>query len=303
MTETFRVGLNAFEIVDNGQTVNLNSKVKAKIPTIIITHGWNNDLTAAEFRNLLKAVKYNTSVQVLVVDWSQASKTGAQLGLAASRIEVSASKVVDLIQKYQLDPNNISLIGHSLGAHLSVDVALELQRQSLGNVKSITLLDPAVDVGAGGYKVKDLSKISQSTFIRAFYTSAAGSSSFAASANESYKIQFPSARDFISAHGESMTLLANSFQGDSNGKRNCISEQFIKLSEKFAGIPQNEDRKRGWSGISKPSLDLNVSYDSNRWLYPIQISKNNLPMVAPVSDPKTGVKCLVFNGSELNILK
>ena len=282
MTETFRVGLNAFEVVDNGQTVNLNSRVKAKVPTIIITHGFNSELTSRDFRNLLKAARYNSSVQVLVVDWSQGSKTGARLGLAAARIEASANKVVDLIQKYQLDPNNVSLIGHSLGAHLSVDVALEVQKRNLGNIKSITLLDPAVDIGAGDYKVKDLSKISQSTFIRAFYTSAGGSSSFAASANESYNIKFPSQTTRLpinDAHGESVTLLANSFQGDSNGKRNCIADQFIKLDQKFPDIPQNDARKRGLSGFSKPLWNLNVEYDKNGWLYPTKISRDSFSVI------------------------
>ena len=282
MTETFRVGLNAFEVVDNGQTVNLNSRVKAKVPTIIITHGFNSELTSRDFRNLLKAARYNSSVQVLVVDWSQGSKTGARLGLAAARIEASANKVVDLIQKYQLDPNNVSLIGHSLGAHLSVDVALEVQKRNLGNIKSITLLDPAVDIGAGDYKVKDLSKISQSTFIRAFYTSAGGSSSFAASANESYNIKFPAQTIRLpinDAHGESVTLLANSFQGDSNGKRNCIADQFIKLDQKFPDIPQNDARKRGLSGFSKPLWNLNVEYDKNGWLYPTKISRDSFSVI------------------------
>jgi uncharacterized protein YecT (DUF1311 family)/pimeloyl-ACP methyl ester carboxylesterase len=304
VTPTFRVGLNAFDITDNGATVKLNSKVKSNVPTIIITHGWNNNLTSQEFRNLLKAVRYQSSMQVLVVDWSQGSYTSI-LGLAGARIEVSANKVADLIQKYKLDPNNVHLIGHSLGAHLSVDVALELQKRDLGSVRSITLLDPAVDIGAGGYKVKDLRQVSQSTFIRAFYTSAAGSSSFATSANESYNIKFPSQTVRIiasDAHGEAMTLLANSFQGDSNGNRNCIAEQFTKLDQQFPSIPQNTNRERPSFG-TKPSTDLFVAYDSNKWLYPKQIVSGLLDV-----NPEKGNCKLESDGTRIfdsiqNILK
>jgi len=269
ITPTFRVGLNAFDVVDNGQTVRLNSKVNSSAPTIIITHGWKNDLTSAEFRNLLKAIRYNSSMQVLVTDWSQASKTDiTELGLAASRIEVSASKVVDLIQKYKLNPNNVHLIGHSLGAHLSVEIALELQKRSLGGVKSITLLDPAVDLPTG-YQVKALSDVSPTTFIRAFYASLGGDSKFAASANESYNIKFPfGPRRPDYSHGEAMTLLANSFQGNSNGDRNCIAERFIKLDERFPNMPQNDTRQLG-DGNSL--TDLLVGYDKNNWLYPKKI--------------------------------
>ena len=278
MSKFFRIGLNAFEITDNGQTVKLNSaQVNPNVPTIIITHGWNNNLSSPEFRNLLKAVKENSSMQVLVVDWSQASQTGLpNLDIAATRIEASASKVADLIKKYKLKPSNISLIGHSLGAHLSVDLALELQKRDLGNVKSITLLDPAIDL-AGGYQVKELSKIDKTTFIRAFYTSANGSSSLATSANESYNIKFPvGPRTPIYSHGEAITLLANSFQGDKDRNRNCISQQFMKLDEKFPNIDQNAERKRASIGYSKPIVDLYVAYDLNGWLYPKQIVQGSL---------------------------
>lgn len=170
---------------------------------------------------------------------------------------------------------DISLIGHSLGAHVSIDVALALQNRNLGNVKSIILLDPAVDMPTG-YTVKNLSSISELTFIRAFYTSNFGSSSLSASANESYNVKFLSGRiNPIAAHGEAMTLLANSFQGDSSSKRNCIAEQFTKLDQPFPSIPQNTKRERPADG-TKPPVDLYVTYDSNKWLYPKQIVSRGL---------------------------
>ena len=273
MTPTFRVGLSAFDIVDNGQTVKLNSKVKPDVPTIILIHGLENDPSSSGFRNLLKAVRYyNSSMQVLVVDWGQGAKVGGlgNLGIAAARIEATAGKVAELIKKYKLNPSKISLIGHSLGAHVSVDLALALQNRNLGNVKSITLLDPAVDMPTG-YTVKNLSDISTSTFIRSFYTSDAGSASFAASANESYTVKYPIGLRLPDySHGEAMTLLANSFQGDSKGNRNCIAEQFIKLDQQFPNVPQNTERKR-WLVGTQPSSNLYVAYDSNNWLYPKQI--------------------------------
>ena len=72
------------------------------------------------------------------------------------------------------------------------------------------------------------------------------------------------------SHGEAMTLLANSFQGDSKGNRNCIAEQFIKLDQQFPNVPQNTERKR-WLVGTQPSSNLYVAYDSNNWLYPKQI--------------------------------
>ena len=172
-----------------------------------------------------------------------------------------------------------------MGAHLSVNLALELQNRKLGNVKSITLLDPAIDMPAG-YQVKALSDVSSSTFIRAFYTSPLGSSSFAASANESYNIKYPvGARLADYSHGEALTLLANSFQGDSKGNRNCIAERFIKLEEQFPNMPQNTNRQRGEVGTSIPVTDLYVAYGSNGWLYPKQIVRG----LADV-DPEKG-KC------------
>ena len=306
MTKTFRVGLNAFDIVDNGQTVKLNStNVKPNVPTIIITHGWKNDPSSSEFRefqNFIKAVKNNSSMQVLVVDWGQGAKTGANLDIAAARIEASASKVADLVKKYKLKPSDISLIGHSLGAHLSVDLALELQKRNLGGVKSITLLDPAVDL-AGGYQVKDLSKVNKSTFIRAFYTSALGSSSFAASANESYNIKYPvGVRLSDYSHGEALTLLANSFQGNSSGKRNCIAEQFIKLDQQFPNIPQNTSRERPAYG-TKPATDLYVDYDSNKWLYPKQIVSGALDVNPEKGNCKLESDAVRTFDSIQNILK
>jgi len=303
VTPTFRVGLNAFDVVDNGQTVKLNSQVKSNVPTIIIIHGLDTDPTdpsKAEFRNLLKAVRYNTSTQVLVVDWGQGAKPN--LATAAARIEATAGKVAELIKKYNLNPSEISLIGHSLGAHVSVDVALALQSQ--GSVKSITLLDPAVDMPTG-YTVKNLSSISESTFIRAFYTSFAGSSSFAASANESYNIKFPSQTVRLpayTAHGEAMTLLANSFQGDSSGKRNCIAEQFTKLDRQFPSISQNIKRERPADG-TKPAIDLYVDYDSNKWLYPKQIISGGLDVNPEKGNCKLESDAVRTFDSIQNILK
>ncbi|NLV87978.1 MAG: prolyl oligopeptidase family serine peptidase [Tissierellia bacterium] len=101
---------------------------KEKFPTIIFYHGWSSYKEAQRIRGLILAT---VGFQVLIPDaiyhgernpidyWKNTYKFWE---VVFNNIEESSLLIEALVSKYDADPDNISLIGHSMGGFTSAGI-------------------------------------------------------------------------------------------------------------------------------------------------------------------------------------
>lgn len=253
----------------------LSKPIEAVDDTWIVIHGWNDSPQGWGMNNLSQAVQ-NYSIakpkQVLVVDWSEGSKTGddsfpnpLRLAHAAGRIESVADAVVKLLEKAGLIGKKINFIGHSLGAYVSAEISERLTKLN-AKPEQLILLDPANNftlntVGKSYNPNVDYKNVSK--FSRAFYGSAAGDT--ASNANESFKIEYnwqvsnPGAR-----HGDVVTLFANFLQRPQGGVSRYFGLEDSKTLD-FVKHGPNWDWSGQWRGIDGT---IKADWTSDGWIYP-----------------------------------
>ena len=118
-----------------------NEIFDSRKPLKLLIHGWTADRNHVSLKPLKNAYLSRGDVNLLIVDWPNVSK----LPYEKSRILVKnvgariGQLLNELMTKAQIDPKNIHLIGHSLGAHIAGNIGRYLN-EKLGR---ITGLDPA----------------------------------------------------------------------------------------------------------------------------------------------------------------
>ena len=204
--------------------------------TWVIIHGLNDDPDSPNMRALAEAISTNaaTDDRVLFLDWREASNNNAVIGfppgnnIAGTWIASTARYLVTALkEEYQIDSitarNRLNLVGHSLGTYVSAEAG-RLYRdgfeeggisrngssvEGTGGVRTITALDPAADTTLPG-EVYDLDETKDgrqaperfdrvSLFSRSFNgaLSVAGNQEQAITADESYRLDFGTGRDFL----------------------------------------------------------------------------------------------------------
>ncbi len=147
------------------RTINLNIIRNSGNPnqwnnsrTWLIVHGWNAAI--GDFNEIAEAItRTNPEDTVLLLDWTEASGGSAEdakvgdifnggVLVAASWIGSVAEKVAQQLKDWGLDPSSLNLVGHSIGSLMASEIAWQLKNtQELGNVQSITALDPPSEAG------------------------------------------------------------------------------------------------------------------------------------------------------------
>lgn len=94
-------------------------------PTLVVIHGWRNDFEAAVNDRIKNAVLKNNNINVLVVDWSPiASRNYIR---AQGSVLAVGNYIGDVLLRLDEELNHkihhITIVGHSLGAHISGDCA------------------------------------------------------------------------------------------------------------------------------------------------------------------------------------
>ncbi|WP_413176237.1 pre-peptidase C-terminal domain-containing protein [Anabaena azotica] len=281
--------------------------VEAVDDTWIVIHGWNNSPETWSIKNLAQAVQ-NYSIakpqQVLMVDWSEAAKTGDNLGPrgvinlahAAGRIEFVADAVVKLIKEAKLVGKRINFIGHSLGAYVGAEISERLT--NLGaKPEQLILLDPANNFTLntlGNSYNPNVDYKNVANFSRAFYGSAAGDT--ASKAHESFKIEYngqfsnPGAR-----HGDVVTLYANFLQRPQGGVSRYFGLEDNKPLD-FVKHDPNWDWSGQWRGLDGT---IKADWTSDGWIYPQEFyfksSKTNKDETyKEYSQPTDGIPSIIW---------
>ncbi|XP_060527866.1 lipase member H-B-like [Cylas formicarius] len=112
-------------------------------PVRFITHGWMSDATKDMAINLTNGFLNKYDANIFVVDWSRISKNIFYPIPMMATWEVGnhiAKYLNYLTDNLGVDPGDIHMVGHSLGAHVSGFAA----RAAKGRIGRVTGLDPAL---------------------------------------------------------------------------------------------------------------------------------------------------------------
>lgn len=131
-----------FEML-NASTIG-KSTFDPKRPTKFVTHGWMSSGTADNCVFIKNAFLQRGDFNVFVLDWSQIADNPiypVPMARTADVADIYSSFINDLIDNANLDPNNVHMVGHSLGAHISGFAARDVKK---GKIARVTALDPAL---------------------------------------------------------------------------------------------------------------------------------------------------------------
>ncbi|CAH1407444.1 unnamed protein product [Nezara viridula] len=137
-------GSDGYSVFDSASFETVFNKFDAKNETKIIIHGWMDNLNSNI--NVLLKGNYlaNYSYNIIIADWSGAGSMNPVYPAARSMVPIVANQVAMLIDslyvQFHLKPENLHLIGHSLGAHIAGVTGQKIQS---GNIGRVTGLDPA----------------------------------------------------------------------------------------------------------------------------------------------------------------
>ncbi|XP_049539361.1 lipase member H-like [Anopheles darlingi] len=91
-------------------------------PTRILIHGWMNNWTSEAVHGLAQTYTAKGAYNVIGIDWSEAGGSSANYIAARIRVAdvaVAIAKQIALLLQAGQQPDQIVVIGHSLGAHIA----------------------------------------------------------------------------------------------------------------------------------------------------------------------------------------
>ncbi|KAJ3643482.1 hypothetical protein Zmor_026191 [Zophobas morio] len=129
-------------------------------PTKFVTHGWMSTGTSDTCIDIKNGFLKKYDANVIIMDWGDiAGNVVYPIPMSASSsVGEYYSQFLNEIVDYGVDPQNIHLVGHSLGAHVSGFAARVVKKGKIGR---ITALDPAkpgfdnIQLVSGGRLKKD----------------------------------------------------------------------------------------------------------------------------------------------------
>ncbi|XP_076392489.1 phospholipase A1 VesT1.02-like [Megachile rotundata] len=91
-----------------------------KIPTIFVTHGWSNSHQSQSCIYVRDAYLQHGEYNVILIDWSAVSM-GTYASVTSQVVPVSQyiARMIDFLGTQGVDSSNITVIGHSVGAHIA----------------------------------------------------------------------------------------------------------------------------------------------------------------------------------------
>ncbi|CAL8104437.1 unnamed protein product [Orchesella dallaii] len=147
------------EIVYNNVASLSASNLKAALPTIIVIDGFLSNLTTPMSQNVKNAYVENggDNLNVIVLDWGRLSGSGQSLAnplatvtsyqTVMGNVAPIGQRVADFLNFLQVNKqipfSDVTVVGHSLGAHVSGDVGKAVKNTYGGLLARIAGLDPA----------------------------------------------------------------------------------------------------------------------------------------------------------------
>ncbi|MCA6522909.1 MAG: hypothetical protein IM585_10085 [Pseudanabaena sp. M135S2SP2A07QC] len=119
----------------------LNSEpLRPNEKTYFVLHGWESN--PEYMRGIADALKKNPNANIVLVNWEKDADYLTYFP-AALRTELVAHDVSNYIMENKISPENVTMIGHSLGAHVAGMASREIYERTGHKVDEVVGLDPA----------------------------------------------------------------------------------------------------------------------------------------------------------------
>lgn len=152
------------------------AKFDSKKQLVFVTHGFHSSYKVETFQKIKRALlKYESDKvgAVIMVDWKKGAATNLY-GHACANTEVVGRHIAILLEKLKtkgyIRPENVYLIGHSLGAHISGFAGKYTQSEygwKIGRITGLDSASPGFEDYPGTYLSRD-----DADFVDAIHTSA-----------------------------------------------------------------------------------------------------------------------------------
>ena len=119
--------------------------------TVVVVHGWKGSAVDPNIQEIAKEAS-RQGVQVLTLDWSSIAKAGFDPDLpippynTAKWIAPVGEWAHDKLQQLAIDPNKLTLVGHSFGAYVSAELAAQFGDNKVKNLVALDPASPAADI-------------------------------------------------------------------------------------------------------------------------------------------------------------
>lgn len=111
----------------------------------IIIHGWTDSASAEWYKAIVEEYLKKDDIEVIGIDWKKPASALYPFSVKYTRDvgKYVGELLVDLHNTLGVPFENMHIIGHSLGAHISGFAAKYIKSQKQGKVARITGMDPA----------------------------------------------------------------------------------------------------------------------------------------------------------------
>ncbi|MCY7332527.1 MAG: pre-peptidase C-terminal domain-containing protein [Pseudanabaena sp. CAN_BIN31] len=240
------------ERVDGAATAISSSRT-----TWLVIHGMDGDPNASgksydepnTIRLLASSIDgYTNDDQVFYLNWSSPARSNVIAPIGAFWITTVASWAASRLNAWGISTSNINIIGHSLGAYVSAEIASRVS----GGVNRLVALDPAASHVLVTYDTSSANFSANSLRSWGFYGSGLGDSRRTTTADEAFTMGFGSGIDLKANHSRVVNMFASMVEQSYTNPNNQISRLF-GLNRLFADSRGpwrlNEFNDIGWRSV------------------------------------------------------
>ncbi|HAZ49506.1 MAG TPA: hypothetical protein DDW76_01455, partial [Cyanobacteria bacterium UBA11369] len=282
----FNVGIIPFDNLGNNGTQIIRTNATN---TWVVSHGFTGSPNNWNINNLARGLDeivdgkwlgINTLIgsndQVLVVDWSQgADRWLIDYGTGASRVDDAGREVADMLRKAGVNPQSVNFIGHSLGAYVSAYAA-----QNLGEVNTLTLLDPAIE-----FSINTLVNAPRFDNVSKFATQFGSTTTLGTqrtTADESYWVDFAGI-NFNDEHGDVVTWFIDNLRRPNTSPYGTM-QSFDMLTNRprtsKLNLNMNYNDRNGWEATLISERRTDGWWTSRNEIWKGKVDRSELPGVA-----------------------
>ncbi|XP_014205847.1 pancreatic triacylglycerol lipase-like isoform X2 [Copidosoma floridanum] len=151
----------------NGQEVTFNDEnslkechFDPKIPTKIITHGFNGNGNHDSCVGPTKAFLENGNFNIFIMDWYKHQTEGFWFPIywevvkKLNEVGSHLAKMINFLEEHGMNPNTTTLIGHSLGSHV-VGIAGYNTRSKVNHIVGLDPAEPFMKNKGPGERISD----------------------------------------------------------------------------------------------------------------------------------------------------
>jgi pimeloyl-ACP methyl ester carboxylesterase len=315
--------------VANQGLIEYNNSGNPRRSVWLLIHGWNTDsevwggqngeVVNGQIVNMGQAIiDRDPQAVVVLLDWSEAARTGLELVNflspvnAASWIDTYSIKIAEILSGWGIRPQNLNIIGHSLGSIMGAQVSVRLNEFGLGLADYLIVMNPPAKFGStdytinnNGYKFETFA--GKARLVRSFvqHNCIFDNVDLALTANESIVINQPDETDQTLKHGATTFVVRSLLTGkhifgplgrifglEDNQSKGFVREKLLPDLNKEFDVLIQVSGQRGSDNIQY----LTIAQSPDRHLVFGTQNSNNITL------PRKDMKYDVFTGGGNDVI-